>query len=970
MTESTASATERVGRYQLLEPIGAGPTGAVWRAKVFGVAGFERQFAVKRFLPDVTATPAAAQALSAGARAYGSLEHPRIARMTEFGVAQGTTFTAVELVAGLDAMRLAAEAKLAGVGLPAGGALALVSQVARAIGYAHGRGISHLGLSPTNVIVTADGDVKVTDFAILAATLPPKPADAPRLAGRIAYLAPEQLAAEATSAATDVFALGVLAYELVTGQRTFRGETPQQVAQAIMAGPPAEPALPRPIVRVLQRCLARSPFERFPDARAFADALDAALRVAPVPGSRKDIGAQVKLTLERLAELRENQMSGVLALNIGTGPVARLDLDEVATLGRDSSRDASRSSEPETSQYVRPDIEVPGPAPLRAPTRDSASFDTAATVPDLQRPMTTMPGVMPPPIPAPRSIPAIPPFRRPGSADGEGEPASTRVGARIQTDVAGVPSLATGRQPIPTIPAPLSAAPVSSPALGDHPAPPFGGAAAVGAAHLGAHPAPPFGGAAAAGAAHLGGHTAPSFGGAAAAGAAHLVDHSVKLGAPGPRPPTDEVSALAAELAALGDDLPVLDDASEPEIEVVPGRPRAIIDVRTEPGVGIRPTTPHLAAPPPIPARAITREREKTEELSPFLADKLGAASTKPTSEIPPLVADAYHADALNEFPDEVYSSSIDSATVAAAPSVSQRLVAAAAPSGAFGPNPSAPLRLPSTPPAVRARPRRWPWLVVGVLTLGVIGGVSYVGLSTLADDSDVPTARPAHPDARLVAVAGDATAITVAADAKTVAADAKAAVAATPDAGSAGAAVVTTSAGVVSDAAVAAVMDAAVAPDARPVPADAAATVAVAPGDALAISSVPSGAQIFVDNVAQGVTPAKLPGVAGRHTAVLVLSGFDLYVGELDGRGAFAIPLKEVIPSTGPAGIKVLRCAPNRYYVYVDGKPTGQLCPTERIGCDVGAHTVEVYDLVTGTRRKWDIQVLDTRLSFRVRVE
>ena len=189
---------------------------------------------------------------------------------------------------------LVAESRLGGGAIPAGGSLALISQAARAVGYAHGRGLSHLGLSPTNVIVTADGDVKVTDFGILAAAIPARPVDAPRLAQRIGYLAPEQLVGEATSAATDVFVLGVIAYELVTGQRAFFGDSPQAIANAILAGPPAEPPLPRPIVRVLSRCLARSQFERFPDARAFADALDAALRVAPVPGTRKDVGAQVK----------------------------------------------------------------------------------------------------------------------------------------------------------------------------------------------------------------------------------------------------------------------------------------------------------------------------------------------------------------------------------------------------------------------------------------------------------------------------------------------------------------------------------------------------------------------------------------------------------------------------------------------------------------------------------------------------
>ncbi|TMQ12786.1 MAG: hypothetical protein E6J91_20290 [Deltaproteobacteria bacterium] len=397
-----SSPTERVGRYQLLEPIGIGPSGAVSRAKVFGVAGFERQFAVKRFHTELTATAAMAAMLSAAARAYGSLEHPRIARMSEFGVAQGSTFTAVEYVPGLDALRLISEARLAGVTLAAGGALALVSQAARAVGYAHGRGLAHLGLAPTNVIVTADGDIKITDFGILSATLPPRPIEVPRLAQRIPYLAPEQLANEQATAATDVFALGVLAYELVTGTRTFRGDTPQQVASAIMAGPPSEPALPRPIVRVLQRCLARSPFERFPDGRALADALDAALRVAPVPGTRKDIGVQVKDTLDRLAALNEGQMSGMVALHLGTGPVRRLDEDDI--------RRPATAREPE----VAPDPSVAAPYEIGP----ADPLGPAGTMPDLPRPITTVPGLPPPPIPVPSGLagPGNPPPSGPSGA--------------------------------------------------------------------------------------------------------------------------------------------------------------------------------------------------------------------------------------------------------------------------------------------------------------------------------------------------------------------------------------------------------------------------------------------------------------------------------------------------------------------------------------------------------------------------
>ena len=84
------------------------------------------------------------------------------------------------------------------------------------------------------------------------------------------------------------------------------------------------------------------------------------------------------------------------------------------------------------------------------------------------------------------------------------------------------------------------------------------------------------------------------------------------------------------------------------------------------------------------------------------------------------------------------------------------------------------------------------------------------------------------------------------------------------------------------------------------------------------------------------GQTPVKLPAANDRHTIALLLPGYELYIAEVDGKGSFSIPLKEVTPSGGPAGIKVLRCKDkDRYYVFVDGKPTGMLCPTERIEVD-----------------------------------
>jgi hypothetical protein len=138
-----------------------------------------------------------------------------------------------------------------------------------------------------------------------------------------------------------------------------------------------------------------------------------------------------------------------------------------------------------------------------------------------------------------------------------------------------------------------------------------------------------------------------------------------------------------------------------------------------------------------------------------------------------------------------------------------------------------------------------------------------------------------------------------------------------------------------------------------------------------LSIISTPPGARVFLDGSDVGVTPLKLPGTPDRHNLALLLAGHELYLAQVDGSGQFSIQLKEVTPSGDFAGIKVIKCKDkDRYYVYVDGKPSGMTCPTERIYTTLGPHTVEVYDLITETRRKWDINIKDGRLSYRIRID
>jgi serine/threonine protein kinase len=932
-------------------------------------------------------------------------------------------------------LRLISEARLAGVTLAAGGALALVSQAARAVGYAHGRGLTHLGLAPTNVIVTADGDIKITDFGILSATLPSRPLDTPRLAQRIPYLAPEQLANEATSAATDVFALGVLAYELVTGSRTFKGDTPQQVASAIMAGPPAEPPLPRPIARVLQRCLARSPFERFPDARALADALDAALRVAPVPGTRKDIGAQVKETVDRLTALNEGELSGMVALHLGTGPIRRLD--EGSSRGAAPDPLAMRlPGEPPAYELARPDPSgAPGSGPLGGPP-GAPTFGPSTTMPDLPRPMTTVPGLAPPPIPVPpgvsgptsslasgppgtstllgmgKSPPAIPALK-PRAASVSGlpikvppisarpstrsdldpsiaiEPAASRASLRADTD-SSIHALDPGD--IMPLDAGL-AEPLELDAIDDQPATEDDSLAddrIASATRADADRADDATGADDADRADDAGRTRN--GGRATRPAGEFpTTPSGRITTPAAPAaiaalPPDERASYRLERGGL-DTRPIAPAVLDPLLRDPMNRPSmpasSVADAPAgEPGTGFasepgpdfasEPRPDANAGDPASPDARLGRTMLGFAAPIVPMATRASGPHARPTAaERPPSgeqPIDELSAMALESFRTVPPTGASPTPGGFAAPATSNGSAPHPAPTAPRADGwPHARTSVPEPAPSEPPPPRLAPPIPPGWVTAPSSG-------SALPSDTNPPKRRRG-----IAVIAGMIGAAVIGVGAWQLYVRNH-----TPNEPDRGSAVirkppvdaVTSAQTAPVDAKLAAAPADAAPADARSAPADAgklAPPVATptAASDTLAIASAPAGARVFLDGSDAGATPLKLAGSPDRHNLALLLAGHELYIAQVDGHGSFQIPLKEVTPSNGPAGIKVLRCKDkDRYYVFIDGKPTGQTCPTERIGCEVGPHTVEVYDVVSETRRKWDIVVKDTRLSFRVRVE
>jgi serine/threonine protein kinase len=275
------------GRYRLDELIATGGMGEVWRGhdELLG-----RTVAVKVMLPQLSRSPGFVERFRGEARHTAALSHPGIATVYDYGESEpaaGSGATSAYLVMELVEGRSLAELLESTGRLPADRTLDLVAQVSAALQAAHALGVVHRDVKPANLLVRPDGTVVVTDFGIArsvgaAAGL----TMTGEVMGTAAYLAPEQAEGRPATAATDVYSLGVVAYQCLAGRRPFDGDTPVAIALAhLRESPPPLPAdIPAAARAVVERAMAKDPADRYPSAAALAEAARAAAATqAPVP---------------------------------------------------------------------------------------------------------------------------------------------------------------------------------------------------------------------------------------------------------------------------------------------------------------------------------------------------------------------------------------------------------------------------------------------------------------------------------------------------------------------------------------------------------------------------------------------------------------------------------------------------------------------------------------------------------------
>jgi eukaryotic-like serine/threonine-protein kinase len=284
------------------DPIRFGPFLLVDRVAIGGMAevfaavkqGDARLFAVKRILPTLAEDAELVRMFLDEARVLAHLEHPGIVGVHELGRQETGYYIAMEYVAGRDLRALAERARARGERLPVSLVAHVAWRVADALDHAHRRRdarggelrVVHRDVSPANVLVGFDGSVRIIDFGIAQASIRARRPNAAVLRGKFGYMSPEMVRGLPVDRRSDVFALGVVLHELLTGERLFTGPTELAVMERVRAAdvpPPStrNPAVSRALDSVVLRALAREPETRFAWASELRDALLPFMHGAP-----------------------------------------------------------------------------------------------------------------------------------------------------------------------------------------------------------------------------------------------------------------------------------------------------------------------------------------------------------------------------------------------------------------------------------------------------------------------------------------------------------------------------------------------------------------------------------------------------------------------------------------------------------------------------------------------------------------
>ena len=360
-------------RYEALQIVGQGAMGVVYKARD---RDLDRVVAIKTIHPNSAVRgpdfDAIAARLCREAMAAARLAHPGIVTIYDVGRTSETPYIVMEYFTG----RTLAEILDAGA-LPPERAVQIVLQVCRALEYAHAQGVVHRDIKTSNIMVDAEWNAKLSDFGV--ARIVDKPTNETKMmVGTPAYMSPEQARGASADARSDLFAVGVVLYEALTGAKAFPGEDVATVLDKVLRVDPVPPrernfAVSPAVDAVVRRAMEKEPQDRYPDAAAFAEALTQATETAGVVG-RMLSAPRVRAALFLVAILTGVGAGVFAARLVGQGrATVSSGSDEAQVVTRRHEEPTSITTEPlaggapESRRAAPPRV---GPTPVNSPTRD------------------------------------------------------------------------------------------------------------------------------------------------------------------------------------------------------------------------------------------------------------------------------------------------------------------------------------------------------------------------------------------------------------------------------------------------------------------------------------------------------------------------------------------------------------------------------------------------------------------------
>jgi eukaryotic-like serine/threonine-protein kinase len=298
----------RFGKYTLLRKIATGGMAEVYLAVQEGIAGFEKPVAIKEILPYLANDPKFVKMFTDEARIAARLSHPNIVQIFDLGVEGGIHYLAMEYVFGESLARVRERVQAARKRIPVDLALYVVQSLCLALHHAHGfsagaaaQPVIHRDVSPHNILVSFDGAVKLADFGVAKVKEAKSGTTQGVIKGKVSYMSPEQIRGEHVDARSDLFALGIVLYELVTGALPFPGNNIREVFDSVTSSEPKRPSALVPcfpdLERVVLKSLEKDPDSRYATAAEMLGDLESVMRTHGLLANPLSFGRFVDTTL-------------------------------------------------------------------------------------------------------------------------------------------------------------------------------------------------------------------------------------------------------------------------------------------------------------------------------------------------------------------------------------------------------------------------------------------------------------------------------------------------------------------------------------------------------------------------------------------------------------------------------------------------------------------------------------------------